>query len=509
MDIGPDFFLDILWLGISSQSEEAKHITKKALDLYNTESAENSLMNDPSTKLYMGILREMISTEVDVNNQSDVSTLLLKFKHNPVVDKDPTILKNIENIFTNRTQVQHRRVQSIIKKVKTWLMWAFSHLRTRKMSMLTNKLAQSSDPIKQDIILNQLNEQGKEFAKSIDEISANVTSNIGFIDMSCISSVGRTIDQHSSKKKGSVLRLGWEGLNKSLGSNGGLVVGEFMGIAASSHNFKSGLLMNMLRWIVTLNDAPKTDDRTPCVVFISLENEIDENMMSWFKDAYANIFKTPPPPEMTNDEIIKFVVDVFGKRGWKVFVYREMGETFGYTEWVKIHTDLAANGFKVVASIIDYITLMNAGQGDNRAVLYQNLANKLGNYGRHNNFCVITGLQLNTEAQILESSGKINVVKHYGASHLADSKGYKKEFDVLMFIYIERNHQGIPYLTCRIDKHRYVHNTPDVDKYFAYQFPAAETNMPILDDIFEQYAKYVRDIYSDGSNSDNSSASGF
>jgi hypothetical protein len=201
MDIGPDFFLDILCLAIFSQTADSKKIVAKALELYNAESAENSMMNDGATKLYMGILREMVSSDLDVDSPSDVAALMMKFKHNPLADKDPNLIKTIESVFTNRKDVPQRRVQAIQKKVRTWLVWAASNARLRKAFAINNKIAQTTDPIKQDALLNQMADHGREFVKTFDETSIDAgSSNLGFIDLSCPNSVAKTTCQQETRR---------------------------------------------------------------------------------------------------------------------------------------------------------------------------------------------------------------------------------------------------------------------------------------------------------------------
>jgi hypothetical protein len=121
------------------------------------------------------------------------------------------------------------------------------------------------------------------------------------------------------------------------------------------------------------------------------------------------------------------------------------------------------------------------------------MAERFHSHSSHNEIFFCTGLQLETRASELASSGKHNIVKQYNEFHLADCKGLKREFDIMYFMEIEKNHHEIPYLTLSWSKHRYVNDTPADWKYTAYRF---RPDFGILDDINGKDMS-VSDIYAD------------
>jgi hypothetical protein len=124
---------------------------------------------------------------------------------------------------------------------------------------------------------------------------------------------------------------------------------------------------------------------------------------------------------------------------------------------------------------------MNYGKDGsmNDAKRLQMLFNRVGNYGKHKGMTTITGVQLDGAAERLAAEGVTNVVKKFSATHIADCKGIKRELDVLAFMHKEVNHLGVPYLTIKLDKHKYVHGTSQSQTYTAYRFTATG----IMDDI--------------------------
>ena len=232
----------------------------------------------------------------------------------------------------------------------------------------------------------------------------------------------------------------------------------------------------------------------PAIVFISLENEVYMNMMDWFKAAYINA-KGRKPTGMSDDDVINVVTDIYSKNGIDLLVYRKLGSLFGPEEFIELHESIIAEGYTIIASLLDYITLMRvpeAGGTDSKRI--QMMCNTVVNYCKHKGIIHVTGAQLSAEAAGLASDGYTDVVKRFNEKHLADCKGIKREYDIVVFMHIETNHMGIKYLTMRKDKHRHQPSSKEEDKYVAYRF----TDNGIPDDVGGANL-VVKNIYADDS----------
>ena len=288
-----------------------------------------------------------------------------------------------------------------------------------------------------------------------------------------------------------------------LGKAGGFLRGEFWAFAAASHNYKSGILMAIARWCATLSHFKVEPGTIPAVVLISLENEVPENTMNMIREAYVDAFKKEPPPGTTDDEMIDLVVAYYQKNGVKLMLYK-FDEDFGYSDFVNLQTKLKNCNYTVIATIIDYITLMRIDDNgrDNPAKMLQKLAQKLYNFAHRNDQLIVTGLQLDTEAEKIIASGQTNIVKRFGAAHLGDCKGLKRELDGLIFMHIEHNMENVPYLTFCWNKHRNETQPPKSDQYCAYRY--CGKILGLMDDIYlpgdETRAK--NDIYADDEDSE-------
>ena len=493
MEISPDFFLEVLCLTIYDDTLESTKLAKAAVDIYELDIRGKIAVDDELTKLYTRMIREIVTTDIDLSNPGEVSKLLLQFQNNNEVMKDETILTKIKEIIEGRENVSIRRITNMRKKVKNWVVWAKSSSNIRRMFTKINQCSNASDEDRQDMLLNDVLEASRDLAKAFESTANGEDATLDFIDISCIDSIKQGLNKHKKKKANKGYQVGLQGLERMFGENKGPLPGEFIGIAALSHNYKSGLLMDFARWMVTLNEPRNTDGNTPCVVFISLENEVHENMMQWFKTAYINIFKKEPLG-LSDEETIKQVYEIYNKKGIKLLVYRKVGELFGYEDWAALHIQLMEQGYHIMASILDYITPMKLeDSGVFEAKKIQRLCHKMKTFADQNGITVITAMQLGTLGMDLARSGQTNVVGRFTSAHLAECKSARQEFDVFIYSHIEKNHLDIPYLTLCIDKHRYVNNTPEEHKRVGYKFRG---KLGILNDIHGK-DKSVRDIYTD------------
>ena len=252
--------------------------------------------------------------------------------------------------------------------------------------------------------------------------------------------------------------------------------------------------MSFAKWIVMHNKPYVDPDRPgiPTVLFITLENEANENIMWWFESMYVASHGRPPEG-LSDDEIVDLVYDFFQHSGYDLIIERKLGPDFGYDEYVQMYERYQKAGHRILVTIIDYMNMMkktiNGKEGRSDLAL-RDLYNKMCNFNKNRMTTQISAHQLNRDAARLVV-GATNVVKKFNDSHYADGMDVGREVDMEIFIHIERNNQGVPYLTMMRGKHRYVNDTPDKDKYCAYKFD--EYGIP--DDIDEAESRVVKNIY--------------
>ena len=488
-----EIFLDSLCLSMHPKTKGTYKLLMVIIELYETYKLKDDFFNDPIVKLCASIISDIVNEDLDLENIADYSLILIKLEEH-VKNKAPEYEKKIKTIFETREKITSRRISAIQKRLRAWII----HFRATKqigtMYANSNKCTQTSNELQQEIYLNNILESARDIITTYETPDINDEEMIEMIDLSDKESVRKAFNANKHKVKGSIVKTGLQGVNKMFGKRRGLLLGEFILFAGLSHHYKSGMLMDMTRWIATLNTPGKCNGKIPTIVFISLENEIHENMMQWYRDAYKNFYHESCEG-LTDDEIITAITEIFSKNGFRVLVFRKLGETFGYDEWAKLHIKLQNSGYHIVATVLDYISKMKLEEGGvNDAKKRENLASKISNFCNHNGILGVSAIQLSGAAEELAGSGKNNIVKRYGAVHLADAKGLKKETDLLVFLHIETNAlTKVKYLTMMLNKHRYVNDTPDKDKYTAYPFI---DNYGILDDVNGK-DNSVADIYTD------------
>jgi hypothetical protein len=491
METGPDFFLEVLCLAIYCDDIETEKIIISVLNTYYDEIKSGSSLNDDLTKFYIKLINDLTQNKIDLNNGAEIETFLLKFEQHPIIKNNPKILKRIVNIIANRKSVTSQMIYNLKTKIKKWIVWVNGNNNLKKLFKTSQKVISTTDTIIQDALMGELLDRARDLTRTYENNIIGKDAHIDFIDMTCPESLKRGLDSYKLKRIDAGYKLGLQGLNRMFGTSGGPVPGEFLAFAGLSHHYKSGILMDIARWIAIYNE-PRPRNNKPCaIVFISLENEIYENMMMWFKSAYKNYYGDIPD-NMTENEIIEKTSELYKARGFKLLVYRKEGELFGYEEWRNLHDELSEK-YTICCSITDYMGLMKLPEDgkENSAKLRQELISKAKNYCNRNSILGCTVLQLDAEAERIVASGVTNAVNKFSASNLSDCKSAKKEVDFLGFICIEKNHLGEAYLTIKWAKHKY-NNSPDSVKYCAYKF---EEGIGIPDDINGE-DKSVKDIYS-------------
>lgn len=492
-----DFFLEALCLLLYNHTDDTRKLIKEVLSIYTEERADEPEFQDAKIAYYCALLKDLLHGEVDMTNPAEMSAFKLKVIQNPELSKDTDLLERIRPMFMNDAKISPKRIQNLVQRVTTFIILHRSNKTIRKM-FAKGRNAEDADPEKQQSLMNDVLEHARDICKLYDTVTLKEDSTVDMIDMSSRESIRRAILQNQ-KTRGSdtVWKLGLQGLNRAFTKwGGGIRRGTFGAVIACSHNYKSAMLMDMCRWFCMLNKPVLKPGTIPTIVFFSLENEIADNLITWFKSIYFNVYKASPPANMPTEDIINFVHERMSINGFKLLVYREIGEYFGLKEYQKKIKDLMDTGHDIQASFIDYMGLMKLDRDamqENAAKARQMLAGNVAQFGKHAGITTITAWQLAGEADGIAASGNAGIVKKFGNHLLADAKGFARELDWQMFLHNEYNHAAVKFLTGRLYKLRYSEGGRSAEQdNWAYQF---NLELGILDDI-DGIDRSVADIYS-------------
>lgn len=506
MNLEPEIYLDAICLRIYDHSTSTLRLVNELIKVFDDNQKLYQPFKDEVVVLYKNILETIIRNEVDLNNITELNMLLLKLAaSNGFTNKKVT--DRLNKVLTERVAISDTRIRNIKNRIVKWLQWFKSFQTMKHIYKDLSSYSNTTKDSKRDELLERVMNQASDIANGfrLNTVLDKVES-VQCVNMSSASSIESAIKlKDSIQNDGSVFKSGLKGLNDLLYPHNGILRGEAVGIMAPSHHYKSSLLMHWARWLATLNAPPSDCKGVPTIVFYSLENEVYNNTDTWFKELYINMYKEAPPDNMTSEEISNYVTRAFSAKGFTVLVYRFQGDDFGLSEYKQHIESLESEGYEILVSIIDYITLMNYSDipGGTDAQRLQKFAHRLFDYNKHKLITTITAIQVKDVIDELIQNGSTNVAKLLNNTHLADCKGLYREFDIAIWVCLEENHLGERFVCFRWAKRRYNPRPPKGKLYKAYML----TKLGLIDDIHGK-DESVSDIYTVNTDSDSSVVTG-
>lgn len=507
IDFGSDTFLDMINLLIQenyakplSRTNVVEVISKLLTNIQEYIRVE-TIYDTEENRYYVELLQELINRELTLEDKSQLNIFASKYLRRYPKNEEPANKRILSDILLNESPIDEKYKHMLFRKLRLILMWCLSDKEIKSISYKMKKIAHTTDLLTQETVFNDIFSQAKDIINEIKIIGSSTDDalNIEHINMSDKESIKKALIAHRVTRATTIFKTGLHGINKMLGP-GGFTLGETVLFAALSHNYKSGILMDAGRWVVSYTEAPRFDNKQPVVLFISLENEAHKNLMNWYRRSYTLINGKYPPADLSDDEITDLVNKAYSMNGWEFHVIRRIGDYFGFDDYLQLMEEYKKLGKKVYVSIIDYPALMRLGYKNTvidsssmKASHLQDLYRKIGNHNKHENILGFTAQQLGPDAGVIAASGCIYPVKKFqGGAHLADCKSIYKEVDTCILMHIERNANKQSFLTFHWSKHRDNIAPPFEDQFTAYPF----THVGILDDAMLPNSQAVSDIYS-------------
>lgn len=494
-----DRFLDAIFLYAYDSSVDSKLLLHAMLDVYDKVIKGNVTIDTPENRSYVEVLRQLMQSDIDVASDADVAQLMMQINSccKNLRKGDPERIETILNgAMTAKPETKLRRIRILKMRLQHWTMWVNMDAHMRQLYMLKEKVATTVDPEKQEVMIQDLLSKGREMVDAMSNSRHN--ERLDTIDCRKTPTIVDAVRKYRTKRKKGVLKFGWQALNRML--NGGVMIGEFMVTAALSHNYKSGLLMKMARWICQYNNPPPTPDgMTPTVLFISLENEIFENLMQIYCELKI-MAGEEPDITIPEEELANYIVSELGKRGWLV-VFERVDDTFTWNDFITMQQKYRNEGCKIWATLLDYLIPMSLDgidEGSNDAIRRQKLSHKFATLAEREMQFIGTSMQFGPEAEVIAASGVTNVVKKFRAGMLGDCKGVKREAGIMIYHHLEKTPDGDVFFTAQWDKHRYQQPPPVSDQYFAMKFISPDEGPVSMigakDDLLTEDQSYT-DIY--------------
>ena len=501
MLMSPDLFLDGILCIINDNSDKNKTLVEKLIKLFEETSKSNTTIDNDLTKFYIRILKSIMAAGVTKDSPDDLRLVLLKFQSDPVLSKRSEIYQLLHDMFLSTERMTDTRQASIATHINNMLLWHELSNSTKSQFAALSRSASMVNPLDQAAELNKVRRLSETVGEAFQRNTGGALmrpESIEKIDMSDPTSMDAGLQKYKERTVQGVIRMGLQGLNRMFGDRGGLVRGESLVVYALKHNYKSGLLMSVVTWAAmynTPNSAGPKGNLKKLILMISLENEAYQNYVWMFRHHYETMHNMSSK-HLTDEQVKTWCLDMFNRQGFTIIIERFLPQKFTYQTFVNVIEFYENSGYEIILAAVDYLNLMNKSieglRSESNHLAVRDIFSVFCNYTKSKGITFVTAHPLNRKAAELRASGITNVVRRFDENHLADSVDVAREVDVEVFINIEKNLDNVYYLTCNRGKHRYVDNTPDSHKYFAYRF----REFGIRDDVMSA-PEFVSDIYAD------------
>ena len=503
MGITASIFLEALLLLLGDNSERTRLLVKEFLDVYEKLSHKKEIMgsDDDLIAAYKSLIKSVLSEGTTQGDTTAAKILLLKIKTNTVIQSDPVSRDWLCDVLNADAPVSEAQVAEYTKRIRNVLLQTDMDAVARRVFSKNRSISDIKDADEQEAELNQVKQMLDDSLKAIDArlTFSDTKASESYVCLSDRESILRALDIYMYRNKTGVVVTGLQGLNKALGTRGGMGLGESYVFAAQSHNYKTGMLVSIMLWSIIYNQYKVAPGKKALVYFVSLENEVNQNLMSVFKVLYSRIENKPVNLDTLSSEVItQWIIDYFGKFDVELIIDKYAPHEFSYNKYVKRYTAFEEQGYEVVVFVLDYMSeARGVDLGDtvsSQGSMYLIKENyvKFRNHAGAAGYLSVTGHQLNRKAADVVRENRY-AVKKFDTSHMADSSDVFRTIDGLIFLQLMTNMDGHKFLTAMLAKNRGCDDTPESHKFFCYPFTPAG----IVDDLHGKPG-FVTDIDSWG-----------
>lgn len=496
LQVDANLFIDLITLLLHVNDEKSRNVANEIIRIY---KMNNSYLQSEEKiiKFYINLTERIIDSQLIIDNKAELNTLLLKVQSDPAISDNRDIYKTLRNIFVNADKFTENNIVFVVKKLQNVIIWNKAKSGVKRMFANINRCEDTDDLLEQESYLDNINRASQDIQAVFTDANSNKCSIVEEINFTDPASIKEALTMNYEKRKKHSIKFGLQGLNRMFDDN--ICFGSSIVFGALQYNYKSGILMSIARWIAQYNDPPPDPEgKKALILFVSLENETHENIMWWFKNEYETRYGKESD-NVSIDDMSEYVYNVFNEKGYTFVSLRHLPSEFGYSDLVATIEKYEKAGYRVLATIIDYMNKMKkeSANGGNAStvgnwLLVRELYSNTCNYTKNKGILLATAHQLNRDAQKLVGT-RANVVKAFNSGHMADSSDVAREVDSIVHLHIEKNQDGEKYLTMNLEKLRYgIINSKT--QYCAYKF----TPYGIPDDLLGE-PQYLKDIYTQSS----------
>lgn len=409
-----------------------------------------------------------------------------------------TVLKNDQNLLENiKTQLEQQMTTGGLKRsvlsLKNKIVTYYKELSIIKVISEASYVLNNGK--EEESITNYAN----KVIADLEAYCSNVKINDpGLVDKIVLSSkddfekVGEKIKAENAE--GGILKCGWRQINKM--TQGGFRKGETVILGALQHSYKSGFTQSLVMQLARYNKPfLKNKNKKPCIVYISLEDEIMNVLKFMYRYLYFN--ENNKLPDKTDDDIgllsaeqlQEYVLKRLGINGYEVILYRGDPGQWTYKNIFNVVTELEVQGYEIHACFVDYLAKLPTTFCDTTGptgTAVRDLFNRCRNFFSKKEILFFTPHQLNTEAKALERSqlsSKAFLEEVAGKGYTEMTKQIDQVVDLELYIHKTKLEDRSYVLNVRRGKHRVPSILDDNDLFCTLRFPY---KAPIKEDVNDE-----------------------
>ena len=487
-------FVDALFLVTSDSTGKYIPLVKELISVYEeVYKAKGNVEDQELIRFYVSILKSIIDGEVDLTDKNAIVKVILSCKTKLLSPKFEDIGETLSHTFMDRGEEDlptDATLESMEKNIKTSIHFVRLNMTMRKNWGRISRAFTYADKLRAISQCKVELEQIVDYLNETQVTTVNSPKPTGSVHLTDLESLEKALIKSEKRSTHGVIHSGLQGLNRALGTAGGLLPGESMCYCALSHHGKS---LSILSWALWATDYKTNvgieEGKKPAVLFISLENEEQRILMDIFKIKYQEI-EGKDPSELNRDEIKNWIYNYFAQKPIQLFIER-YDTDFDMEKYRSLLDSYESRGYQIILVCLDYMACMKVKNEAMHLGLLE-LSTDLVNEARTRGFAFVTGHQLNRDAEKLAMVHPLPV-KYYGQAHLHNSSAIFQPFDIMCFQHkVVVDSTGHSFMTYHIGKHRHVNTTPDTHKFFCYQFKP--NGLGIEDDVGKE-PKYISDPY--------------
>lgn len=153
-----ELFIDALILLLFRPTAEVKALILKIVDIYETETENNTINADETIKFYISFIKDILENELNVYDRGNIEARLLKFKNHPTITKDPEIYTILKNVMIETIDISEGQYSTLLRKLNNALLWYYNSKNVKKLFYKLSSGGGITSPDKQDEIIKEVNQ---------------------------------------------------------------------------------------------------------------------------------------------------------------------------------------------------------------------------------------------------------------------------------------------------------------------------------------------------------------